>query len=185
MSAPGVTTSRPIRPSAPVIVVMGVSGCGKSTVASRLADHLGWDMAEGDEMHSAANVAKMAAGEPLTDADRWPWLTKVAAWIDAQTDAGGSGVITCSALKRSYRDRLRRDNVLFVYLRVPREILAARLGARAGHYMPASLLDSQLAALEEPGHDERAITIDAGGSVEQTERRVDAISLRWSTATEP
>ena len=143
------------------LVVMGVSGAGKSTIARRLAAELGWDFAEGDDLHPAANVIKMAAGEPLTDADRAPWLERVAGWIDAEIAAGRHGVITCSALKRAYRDRLRRPQVVFVYLQVPRAELERRLAGRTGHYMPASLLDSQLDALEPPGEDEAAFTVDA------------------------
>ena len=143
------------------VVVMGVSGAGKSTIARRLADQLGWDFEEGDELHPAANVAKMADGEPLTDADRQPWLQRVAGWIGDEITAGRHGVITCSALKRVYRDLLRRPEVLFVYLEVPRAELERRLAGRKGHYMPASLLDSQLDALEPPGADEAAITVDA------------------------
>ena len=143
------------------LVVMGVSGAGKTTIARRLADDLGWDFEEGDELHPAANVAKMASGEPLTDADREPWLERVAAWIDAEVAAGRQGVITCSALKRAYRDVLRRPGVVFVYLQVSRAELERRLAGRKGHYMPASLLDSQLDALEPPGDDEAALTVDA------------------------
>lgn len=146
------------------LVVMGVSGAGKSTVATRLARDLGWDFAEGDDLHPAANVAKMAAGEPLTDADRMPWLARIADWIDAEIAAGRHGVITCSALKRSYRDVLRRPEVLFVYLAVNRAELERRLAGRRGHYMPASLLDSQLDALEPPADGEAALTVDAGAS---------------------
>lgn len=143
------------------VVMMGVSGAGKSTIARRLADELGWDFAEGDDLHPPANVAKMAAGEPLTDADREPWLAAVAGWIEAEITAGRHGVITCSALKRSYRDRLRRPEVLFVFLSVPRAELERRLQHRMGHYMPASLLDSQLETLEPPTSDEAALTIPA------------------------
>jgi gluconokinase len=143
------------------VVVMGVSGAGKSTIARRLADQLGWDFAEGDDLHPAANVAKMAAGHPLTDADRVPWLEAVASWIDGEIESGRHGVITCSALKRSYRDRLRRPQVLFVYLSVPRTELERRLKHRTGHYMPAGLLDSQLETLEPPAPDEAALTIAA------------------------
>lgn len=143
------------------VVVMGVSGAGKSTIARRLADQLGWDFAEGDDLHPAANVAKMAAGHPLTDADRVPWLEAVASWIDGEIGAGRHGVITCSALKRSYRDRLRRPQVLFVYLSVPRTELERRLKNRTGHYMPAGLLDSQLETLEPPAQDEATLTIAA------------------------
>jgi gluconokinase len=163
-----------------VVVVMGVSGSGKSTVGARLAERLGWDLAEGDAFHPAANVAKMAAGQPLTDADREPWLAAVAAWIDTELQAGRRGVITCSALKRSYRDRLRRADVRFVYLRVPRAELERRLSNRPGHFMPASLLASQLDALEPPGADETAVTVDAN----DVEQSVDSIvaALRSSAA---
>lgn len=145
-----------------VVVMMGVSGAGKSTLALALAQRLGWDFEEGDELHPAANVAKMAAGRPLSDADRRPWLEQVARWIDAEIAAGRRGVITCSALKRAYRDVLRRPEVLFVYLAVPRAELERRMATRAGHFMPAALLDSQLAALEPPGEDESALRVDAG-----------------------
>lgn len=144
------------------LVVMGVSGAGKSTIGRRLADELGWDFEEGDGLHPAVNVAKMAAGEPLTDEDRMPWLARVREWIDAEIADGRHGVITCSALKRAYRDLLRRPEVLFVYLEVPRAELARRLESRRDHYMPASLLDSQLEALEPPAHDEAALTVAAG-----------------------
>jgi gluconokinase/shikimate kinase len=145
-----------------VLVVMGVSGCGKSTVAGVLAGRLGWDLGEGDDLHPAANVAKMAAGVPLTDEDRWPWLEQVAGWIRAHLDAGRSGIITCSALKRAYRDLLRGDGVVFVYLHGTEAQIADRLTIRHGHYMPPSLLHSQLADLEAPGPDEHAISIDIG-----------------------
>lgn len=138
---------------------MGVAGSGKSTVARALAARLGWDLGEGDDLHSDAEVAQLAAGVPLTDADRAPWLSRIAAWIAAQVAAGRPGIITCSALKRSYRDVLRREQVVFVYLDGPRAQLLARLSTRRGHFMPASLLDSQLADLEPPGADERAIRI--------------------------
>ena len=143
-----------------VLVVMGVSGCGKSTVAGLLAGRLGWDLAEGDDLHPEANVAKMAAGVPLDDADRRPWLERVARWIREHTDAGRSGVITCSALKRSYRDLLRGPDVTFVFLHGSKELIASRLARRHGHYMPPALLDSQFATLEPPGEDEQAVTIE-------------------------
>jgi gluconokinase/shikimate kinase len=148
--------------SSQVLVLMGVSGCGKSTVAGVLAGRLGWDFGEGDDLHPAENVAKMAAGHPLTDEDRWPWLERVAQWIREHTEAGRPGIITCSALKRSYRDILRGDHVVFVYLHGTREQIAARLSARHGHYMPPELLDSQFATLETPGEDEHALSIDIG-----------------------
>ncbi|HZZ95406.1 MAG TPA: gluconokinase [Jatrophihabitantaceae bacterium] len=148
--------------SSRVLVLMGVSGCGKSTVAGVLAGRLGFDFGEGDDLHPPANVAKMAAGDPLTDEDRWPWLDRVAQWIRDHTDAGRPGLITCSALKRSYRDILRGDHVVFVYLHGTREQIATRLAARHGHYMPPELLDSQFATLEPPGDDEQALSIDIG-----------------------
>ena len=154
-----------------VLVVMGVSGSGKSTVGARLAQRLGWDFAEGDDFHPAANVAKMAAGQPLTDADREPWLAAIAAWIDAELQAGRRRVITCSALKRHYRDELRHADVRFVYLRVARAELERRLTDRPSHFMPASLLDSQLAALEPPAADEAAMTVEAS----DPDRAVDTI----------
>ena len=148
----------------PVLVVMGVTGSGKSTVAGVLAGRLGWDLGEGDDLHPPENVAKMAAGHPLTDDDRWPWLARVREWIDAHITAGQPAVISCSALKRSYRDVLRGPHVLFVHLSGPRDVLAARLATRHGHFMPAQLLDSQFADLEPPGEDEQALTVDVGPS---------------------
>ncbi|MEJ1231287.1 MAG: gluconokinase [Galbitalea sp.] len=143
---------------------MGVSGSGKSTIGAALAERLDWPFEEGDSLHPAANVAKMATGHPLTDDDRWPWLARVADWVDTQLDAGRNGVITCSALKRSYRDVIDRrgSGVEFVYLAVDRAELEQRVEHRPGHFMPASLLDSQLATLEPPGDDEPAIRVDAG-----------------------
>ncbi len=167
----------------PVLVIMGVSGCGKSTVAGLLAGRLGWDLAEGDDMHPAANIAKMAAGHPLTDEDRWPWLARVAEWIRAHTTAHRPGIVTCSALKRSYRDVLRGDDVIFVYLAASRELIARRLAARHGHFMPAALLDSQFAALEPPGPDEQAITVDVSGSPNHTASLIMA-ALHLPTATD-
>lgn len=147
-----------------VLVLMGVSGSGKSTVAGVLAGRLGWDLAEGDDLHPPSNVATMAAGHPLTDADRWPWLGLVADWITEHTAAGHSGVITCSALKRAYRDVLRGDRVVFVHLTGSREQIARRMTARPGHFMPTALLDSQFDTLEPPGEDERALTVGIGGT---------------------
>lgn len=145
-----------------VAVLMGVSGCGKSTIAGVLAARTGWDLCEGDDLHPAENVTKMAAGRALTDADRWPWLRALAGWIRDHTEAGRPGIVTCSALKRSYRDVLRGPDVLFVYLHGTREQIAARLAARHGHYMPRSLLDSQFATLEPPDEAEHALWIDIG-----------------------
>lgn len=148
----------------PVLVVMGVTGTGKSTVAGLLAGHLGWELEEGDDLHPPANVAKMSAGIPLTDEDRWPWLDIVAGWIDGQIDAGVAGIVTCSALKRVYRDRLRRPNVIFVHLTGSAEVIAGRLSARLDHFMPTTLLESQVATLEVPGADEQVITVDVAGT---------------------
>jgi gluconokinase len=148
----------------PVLVVMGVSGSGKSTVAGHLATRLGWDLQEGDDLHPAANVAKMAAGLPLTDDDRWPWLDRVAEWISAHAAAGRPGVVTCSALRRVHRDRLRGDRVVFVHLSGSKSRIAQRLATRVDHFMPPSLLDSQIAALEPPGEDENVLLIRPEGT---------------------
>ncbi|HET9577865.1 MAG TPA: gluconokinase [Usitatibacter sp.] len=144
-----------------VIVVMGVSGSGKTTVAAALARRLGWEFAEGDAFHPAANVAKMRSGVALTDADRWPWLDAIAAWIRERRAAGARCVIACSALRRAYRERIAGGSgeVRFVYLKGPFELIAARIAARRGHYMPASLLRSQFDTLEEPGTDENPLVV--------------------------
>lgn len=147
-----------------VLIVMGVSGSGKTTLASMLAGSLHWQFADADDFHSAANVAKMHKGVPLDDSDRMPWLRAIAKQIDAWRDASRHGVITCSALKRRYRDILigERRDVCLVYLKSERDSIARRLAARHGHFMPASLLESQFETLEEPAADERAITVRAG-----------------------
>jgi gluconokinase len=144
-----------------VIVVMGVSGCGKSTIASMLAQRLHWIYEDGDWFHPRSNIEKMHAGKPLTDEDRWPWLHAIAAWIDATRRAGNHGVVACSALKRCYRDVLvgERRDVRIVFLKGERDLIARRLAARDGHFMPPSLLDSQFAALEEPLAEERPIVV--------------------------
>jgi carbohydrate kinase (thermoresistant glucokinase family) len=147
-----------------ILVLMGVSGSGKSTVAGVLSGRLGWDLAEGDDLHPPANVAKMAAGHPLTDQDRRPWLDRIAGWIRGELDAGRPGIVTCSALKRSYRDVLRSDGVEFVLLDGSREEIATRLAARHGHFMPPGLLDSQFATLEPLEPDERALTVGIRGA---------------------
>ncbi len=148
----------------PVLVLMGVSGSGKSTVGALVAGRLGWDYMEGDDLHPEENVAKMAAGQPLTDDDRWPWLETVASWIVEHTMAGRPGVITCSALKRAYRDVLREPNVIFVHLEGSRQQLSARMRARLDHFMPASLLDSQLATLEPLEDDEAQLRVNIGAT---------------------
>jgi gluconokinase len=152
-----------------VLVVMGVSGTGKSTVAGLLAGRLGWALAEGDDLHPAANVAKMASGQPLTDDDRWPWLDRVAAWIRGRVESGKPGVVTCSALKRRYRDKLRGPGVTFVHLAGAKELIAARMSARLDHYMPVTLLDSQFAALEPIEPDENAVVLGLGNQTPQQE----------------
>lgn len=162
-----------------VLVVMGVSGSGKTTVARLLAKRLEWEFAEGDDLHPAANRAKMAGGVPLDDDDRLPWLERVAAWILAHTASGQPGVITCSALKRSYRDVLRGDQVVFVYLEAGLEVLESRLAGRQGHFMPASLLASQLATLEPPQPVEQAVTVGSTGSAHAVADRVIA-RLGWN-----
>ncbi|WIE74396.1 gluconokinase [Curtobacterium sp. MCSS17_007] len=144
-----------------VLVVMGVSGSGKSTLAATVAGRLGWDFAEGDEMHPPANVAKMQAGTPLTDDDRWPWLDVVSGWIRERLDGGTTGVVTCSALKRSYRDVLRAPGVVFVHVAGDPALIEQRMSARSGHFMPTSLLASQLATLEPPQPDEAHLTVSA------------------------
>ncbi|WP_449407669.1 gluconokinase [Microbacterium maritypicum] len=144
---------------APVLVFMGVAGTGKSTVAAMLAGRLGWTFEEGDDLHPEANVAKMASGHPLDDDDRWPWLDRIAEWIDERIAAGEPGIITCSALKRSYRDVLRRDAVTFVHFRGDRELILERMMRRQGHFMPTALLDSQFATLQPLDADEKAIEV--------------------------
>lgn len=144
------------QPALPVIIVMGVSGCGKSTYGAARAAAMGAVFIEGDALHGAANVAKMRAGQPLTDADRWPWLARIAEAVNAALGQGPV-IATCSALRRAYRDALRAGisaPVRFVLLDVPVDELRRRVAARPGHFMPAALLDSQLATLEWPGADE-------------------------------
>lgn len=162
----------------PVLVFMGPSGTGKSTVAAMFAGRLGWAFQEGDDLHPEANVEKMAAGHALDDDDRAPWLDRVAAWIDDGIAAGRPGVITCSALRRRYRDVLRRPGVIFVLLDGDAETVRARLTRRQGHFMPPALLDSQFATLERPGPDEQAIFIALDQSPEhQVAEIVDRLDL--------
>ena len=145
-----------------ILIIAGVSGSGKTTIATALAQRLDWPFKEGDDLHPASDITKMHSGHPLDDRDRWPWLEKVAAWIDGWRQARTSGVITCSALKRSYRDFLTsgRPEVRIVYLHGEKAVIAVRLAARGGHFMPTSLLDSQFAILEEPDPDEDPIRVD-------------------------
>ena len=149
-----------------VLVVMGVSGSGKTTIAERLAERLGWQFQEGDDLHAPANIAKMKAGTPLTDADRAPWLEAIAALIDRWLAAGQDGIVACSALKHAYRTILLKDRpkVRLVYLQADEALLKDRLSKRQGHFMPPSLLASQLATLEEPSSDEQPIVAHVGAA---------------------
>jgi carbohydrate kinase (thermoresistant glucokinase family) len=149
----------------PVVVVMGVAGSGKSTVAVALADRLGWDVVDGDALHPPRNIAKMAAGHPLDDADRVPWLQLVREWIVAQQAVDRPGIVACSALRRSYRDLLRGPEVRFVYLSVAPGVLAQRLASRVGHFMSPVMLDSQLQTLETPAADEDVLAVDGAATV--------------------
>jgi gluconokinase len=153
-------------PGTTTIVVMGVSGSGKSTVAATLVDRLGWEFAEGDDFHPAANVEKMRAGIALDDDDRWPWLRSLAAWIGEHEKAGRNVVVTCSALKRSYRNLLcdGHPSVWYAHVTADAELIRERIEHRTGHYMPASLLDSQLSTLEPLGDDEPGARISGAGS---------------------
>jgi carbohydrate kinase (thermoresistant glucokinase family) len=168
----------PTAPQTPlVIVLMGVSGSGKSTTGAALSRKLGWPFRDADSFHPPANVAKMSRGTPLTDEDRGPWLDAIAQWIDERCEAGDHGIVSCSALKRAYRDRIvgARSGVRLVYLEGDRQLIAQRLRGRKDHFMPASLLESQFAALEEPGPDERPLIV----SIALSPRRVvDAIVER-------
>jgi gluconokinase len=162
-------------PSPTIAMVMGVSGVGKTTVATALADRLGWSFQEGDTLHPPANIAKMGAGEPLTDDDRAPWLDQVKAWIDAQIERGSPGVITCSALKRAYRDRIRagRRTIALVFVEGDHDLIARRLEGRDGHFMPRALLGSQFATLEPPTPDEHPIIVSAGDPPDEQLRRIE------------
>jgi len=144
-----------------VLVVMGVSGSGKSTIAAMLAHRLHWIYEDADWFHPKSNIEKMHHGEPLNDADRLPWLQAIAEWIDATRRSGRHGVVACSALKRAYRDILigQRKDVRLVFLQGDRDLIAQRIAARADHFMPPALLDSQFTALEPPGPDEHPIVV--------------------------
>ncbi len=143
------------------LIMMGVSGSGKSTIADKLAERIGWRSVDGDKFHPASNIAKMSAGHPLTDEDRWPWLKAIAAEIDRSCKAGEKVVIACSALKRSYREILvhGRDDVRIVYLDGSQQLIAERLARRSGHFMPPGLLESQFKTLEPPDESENPVTV--------------------------
>jgi gluconokinase len=163
MTSPASTAAPPLA----ALIFMGVSGCGKSTIAALVAQQLGRPMIEGDDLHPPANIAKMTQGIPLNDDDRRPWLEAIAARIDSWRRAGSQGVVTCSSLRRAYRDILRagHDDVRFVFLKGSYELLLGRMQHRQRHFMPPSLLQSQFATLEEPGPDE-AITVSIDQPVE-------------------
>lgn len=151
-----------------VIVVMGVASSGKTSLGERLAERLGWPFRDADSFHPPENVAKMSSGTPLTDEDRKPWLAAIAAWIDELRTTGGNGIVTCSALRRAYREVIvgDRPDVTLVYLRGSRELIGERMAARQHHFMPPALLDSQFATLEEPGADEKPLVVQVEASKE-------------------
>jgi carbohydrate kinase (thermoresistant glucokinase family) len=157
-----------------ILVVMGVAGSGKTTVGKLLARRLGLSFCDADELHPPANIAKMEAGEPLTDADRQPWLRAIADWADEHRRAGTSAVLACSALKASYRAVIRGDNddVQLIYLRGPRSVLAERLAGRFGHFFSPTLLNTQLDTLEEPTPDEDPVEVDISQTAAQMVERI-------------
>ena len=172
-------------PRSKALIVMGVSGCGKSTVAELLAQRLRWEMVEGDRLHPQANVDKMRRGVALDDADREPWLDLISAQLKAWAAEGRSGVITCSALKHSYRARMlaARSDLVFVYLKGSEALIRSRVQARHHEYMPATLLHSQFDTLEEPTVDEPVLTVDAGESPDvETQAIIQALSLTVAPA---
>jgi len=152
----------------PLVVVMGVAGSGKTTIASALAERLGVPFVEGDSLHPAANVKKMASGMPLTDEDRWPWLRAIGERMEVERVTGHGVVVSCSALKHVYRDCLRKEvhgRVQFILLDGSRELISARMKKRKGHFMPPALLDSQFATLERPTADEHATILDISHTI--------------------
>jgi len=170
------------------LIVMGVSGSGKSTIAEKLAQRLSWTYEDGDRFHPAGNVAKMSAGHPLTDEDRWPWLQAIANEIDRVCKSGEHAVIACSALKRSYRDVLvhGRSDVRIVYLNGTQELIAGRLARRKGHFMPPGLLASQFKTLEPPDPDEAPVTVSIDASVEEiVDDTVSQLRLSPDTSSTP
>lgn len=168
-----------------IVILAGVAGSGKSTVGRILAARLGWLFEDSDLLHSTADIAKMMSGVALSDADRWPWLDMVCAWMDRQTAAGESGVMACSALKRSYRDYLRRGrpDVKIVILEVDQATLTARLAGRHGHFFPVKLLQSQLADLEMPTPPEPVLVVPATGTpAEMANKIIDGLGLAPASA---
>ena len=162
-----------------IVIVGGVSGSGKTTVGEMLARRLDWPFADADAFHPAANVAKMHAGIPLTDDDRWPWLRAIAAWMDERIARGEDAVVACSALKRSYRDLLLdgRPQARMVFLTPDRDVLARRLAARHGHFFPEQLLGTQFVDMEPPEPDERVLTMVPAGDPQATVEEI--IALVW------
>ena len=179
-------SARAHRGSPPILVIMGVSGSGKSTIAEELSARLGWTFEEGDSLHPEANIAKMHAGIPLTDADRLPWLEHVAAWIDAQRVKREPGIITCSALKRTYRQIIIGDRleVRLVYLRGGRDSMAEHLSGRHDHFFPPELLRSQIDTLEEPEPIEEPLTVDASASATQVADTIIRLLGRAATISQ-
>jgi gluconokinase len=176
-----VSDARPEVLAPDIVIVMGVSGSGKSTVAKGLSTVLGWEFAEGDAFHPESNVAKMSSGTPLTDEDRWPWLEAIGEWISGKESRGESAVVTCSALRRVYRDLLRRGrpHVRFLHVTAESDVILDRMEHRPGHYMPPSLLPSQLATLEPLGDDEPGVVISNEGSAAQVlDRALAALGRR-------
>ncbi len=170
----------PVPPEPPQVVVMGVSSVGKTTVAKGLSTFLGWTFAEGDAFHPEANVAKMEAGTPLTDEDRWPWLRSIGDWVSEQIAAGEPSVVTCSALRRVYRDLLRegRPQVRFLHLTAGEDLVADRMEHRRGHSLPTSLLHSQYETLEELDPDEPGVVVTVDGTPpEVLHRSLEALGL--------
>jgi gluconokinase len=164
-----------------ILILAGVAGSGKSTVGRIVASRLGWTYEDSDLLHSALQIAKMASGEPLTDADRWPWLKTVATWMDQQIAAGASAVLACSALKRSYRDYLRRDRpgVVIAIIDVDQATLQARLTDRRGHFFPSKLLQSQLADLEMPAPGEHVLVVPTVGTpADMAGKIIEGLGLR-------
>ncbi|RBP97353.1 carbohydrate kinase [Bifidobacterium aemilianum] len=164
----------------PILVIMGVAGCGKTTMNTELSQKLGWDMAEADDFHPQANIDKMAQGIPLDDDDRWPWLDKIHDWIEDHIRRGVPGTVTCSALKRSYRDKLRMPGVIFIHLAGDYDVIMARLSQRKGHFMKPDMLKSQFDTLESLGPDEIHVTIDVDRQASpqtESEEVIDALGL--------
>lgn len=175
----GHRTGTPVESGSVIVIIAGPSGSGKTTLGTGLAERLGWTFADADSFHSAAAVAKMRRGEPLTDADRWPWLQAIGAWMDERIAAAQPAVITCSALRREYRDTLLagRPAARLVYLLEDREILARHVAGRQGHFFPQDLLDSQLSTQEIPHDEPQVLVVTPEGSPADTVAAI--VSRLW------